>query len=298
LGKHNHDIPNVLIFTHYQNLLLPTTNVRTKQEKVVVDDDGDDDDELLVLQQNIHNIIDLHPKATVRFLVDSDCEHSIRNALGNDTKLVNYFRQESQGMYKSDMCRGAALWETGGLYFDVDLGVRMSLWDVLGPRTSFVTVKVHERSKQRPGFFQAFIGATPHHPILRHYLELFVQYYEGKIQLSTRLLPDPKKHMLGVRLLWMAYQKYEQEQQQHRVTTKSTGIVELWHEDLYLPHKFPFIPEPTWGTENACKYLVVANEGWPPVVPLYSRIAGSRMCPPLFGKPPQPPPQPRNNNSD
>jgi hypothetical protein len=54
------------------------------------------------------------------------------------------------------------------MYFDADLGARMSLWNVIGKHTSFITVKVREKSKkQRPGFFQAFMGATPHHPLLK-----------------------------------------------------------------------------------------------------------------------------------
>jgi hypothetical protein len=40
-----------------------------------------------------------------------------------------------------------ALYETGGLYFDVDFGVRMNLWYVLQPSTKFATVRVHRQSK-------------------------------------------------------------------------------------------------------------------------------------------------------
>lgn len=288
-NHHRHKIPNVLIFTHYQNLLLEnevansyTTTTTGSEEEL----------ELLALQKNVRAIIAMHRNATVRFLTDVDCEQSIRNTLGDDTKLVQYFQSEKHGMYKSDICRGAALWETGGLYFDVDLGARMPLWTVLGPFTSFVTVNVHERSKQRPGFFQAFMGAVPNHPIMKRYLELFVVYYEGNLKLETRLLPDKEKHMLGVRILRIAYDEIVAEEEkalkdgrhaaivdQQLGSSTPMGNVELWQEKLFSKQEFPLIPEPTWGSEKSCKYVVVANEGWPPVAPFYSRIEGSRMCP-------------------
>lgn len=295
-NSHNHAIPNVLIFTHYTNLLEYKVNTKT------TDDDLATQKELLVLQRNVRNVIALHPGATVRFLTDQDCLESIHNVLGPETKLVDYFVKESRGMYKSDMCRGAALWETGGLYFDVDLGVRMPVWKVLGTHATFVTPKVHAKSKQRPGFFQAFIGATQHHPILKRYLELFVQYYDGKIKLETPLLKE-EKQMLGVRILYLAYSQILEESAEPQkqqappleettkaITTTSqesllsnsptqVGPIELWQEVYYSHDKFPTIPEPTWGTEKSCKYVVLANQGWPPAVPFYSRVAGSRMCP-------------------
>ena len=304
-AEHNHTIPNVLVFTHYKNLLdLDLSQNLVDATRKASNEEEEEDTELRALQANIRATIALHPNATTRFLTDADCETSIRNALGRDTKLVEYFRAESHGMYKSDICRGAALWETGGLYFDVDLGARMSLWAAVGKYTSFVTVKVPVHSKQRPGFFQAFMGSTPRHPLLQRYLELFARYYEGNLLLKTKVLPNPDKHMLGVRILRIAYDQLKKEEEmatasyqpikpEDRVmppatTTTATsassnnlGIVELWQETLYSPREFPLIPKPTWGLENkSCRYVVVANDGlWPPLVPFYSRIAGSRMCP-------------------
>jgi hypothetical protein len=48
--------------------------------------------------------------------------------------------QGAAGMYKADLCRATALWETAGFYFDVDLGVRMNLFRVLNPKTTFTIV--------------------------------------------------------------------------------------------------------------------------------------------------------------
>jgi hypothetical protein len=301
-NMHHHAVPNVLIFTHFINLLEygggGISSSSSAAEELYSKPRGDEA-EFLALKKNVQHTISLHPNSTVRFLTDADCENSIRNALGQDTPLVEFFRREPRGMYKSDICRGAALWETGGLYFDVDLGVRMSVWNVLGTHTSFVTSKVHERSKQKPGFFQAFIGSAPHHPILLRYLQLFVKYYEGELTLETRLEKEHKQ-LLGVRLLHKAYSQIMEEQKEAKLVAKNkggakekrrrlhegtseapsaeVGAVELWQEVLYTPRKFPNVPEPTWGTKKSCKFVVVANHGWPSAVTFYSRIEGSRMC--------------------
>jgi len=269
--------------------------------------DADEEAEWMVLQANVRNIAALHPGARVRFLADDDCIRSIRNAVSllpsneNNTaaismadRLVRSFQNEAAGMFKADLCRGAALYETGGLYFDVDLGVRnMSLWDALRPETTFATVRVHGQSKHPGSFFQAFIGSTPYHPVLGEYIVLFDQYYRGN-------LPSLKGKPLGVVLLKRAYDNVLEREQGHRERegngmTNATSLVdttEIWQEVLYNPELkdsyLKSVPPPTWGTRRACKFIVIVTRSpdprnmtvrWPLTVPFYSRIAGSRMCP-------------------
>ena len=181
--QHHHAIPSILIFTYHTNLLTTLES-----------DLGDEED--VALAHNVRSIISLHTNdssttttttTTVRFLTDEDCIDSIRMALGHDTNLTTYFTTEKHGMYKADICRGAALYESGGLYFDVDIEARMSMFHVLHTQTRFVTTLVHKDSNHHGMFFQAFIGSTPQHPILKRYLELFVLYYEGKVDVSGPL---------------------------------------------------------------------------------------------------------------
>jgi hypothetical protein len=268
---HRHAIPNVITFTHYMNLLddvAPSSAGADPLRNMTIEENI----EIQALRQNVRHAIDLHPGATVRFLTDDECIQSIRNMMGPATMLLDYFRNETQGMYKADLCRGAALWETGGLYFDVDLGVRMNIWQVLNEATTFATVKVHFQSKHKGAFFQAFMAATPKHPVIRRYVELFLDYYQGR-------LPDVKGP-LGVILLRRAFDeildKDSDFQHEHPV--------ELWQELLYLPQFrktiLAHVPPPVWGgTKRACKFVVVAHHEEPFVVPFYSRIANSRMCP-------------------
>jgi len=254
-NNHQHSIPPTIIFTYHTNLL--TTPV----EELV-------DEEDVALSQNVKNIISLHPESKVRFLNDDDCLNSIQYALGKDTNLTTYFTNESQGMYKADICRGAALYETGGLYFDIDIEPRMALWDVIAPRTEFVTTFVHKDSNHLGGFFQAFIGVTPRHEIMKRYLELFVKYYEGEVQV---------KGPLGVYFLRMAYDEL------YPVNEAKPDTVDLWQEIRYSPELFPDVKR-KWGKRRACQMLVVAKAmevgtfKREQMVPLFSHANGSRMC--------------------
>lgn len=339
----DHAIPYTLLFTHSTNLLearfpaewdnrtgsFSASATATEQEA-----------ELMALQQNVFNITALHPGANIRFLTDADCVASIRAFFDSPTntgfensqdrygnrnhstaalvanELIRYFLAERQGMYKADLCRGTALYETGGIYLDVDVGVRMPLWTVLRSTTEFATVRVHRQSHYPGAFFQAFMASTPRHAVLERYVTLFLQYYRGTIRLPN------DKGPLGVLLLKRAYDEVEFEQKQQSLVSKlntptglavrrSTAAVapfdsppassnnnnstttishltttsELWQEILYLPQFqssiLAHVPPPTWGgSRRACHFVVATSPHvLPLVVPLYSRIAGSRMCP-------------------
>jgi hypothetical protein len=125
---------------------------------------------------------------------------SVGLAAAEAEEIQQNFRAEPDGAFKADLCRVAALYVraerrprstdngappkltstprphrfaqvTGGLYFDVDIVARESLWGVLGEQTDFATVIA---SRQLP--FQAFIASTPQHPLLR---ELAVSILES-----------------------------------------------------------------------------------------------------------------------
>ncbi|KAL3802089.1 hypothetical protein HJC23_010845 [Cyclotella cryptica] len=252
---HPHVIPPTVIFTYHTNLLT------TPSEQL-----PDEEDRALSL--NVQHIVSLHYESTVRFLNDHDCKNSIRATLGPDTKLVEYFDSETHGMYKADICRGAALYETGGLYFDIDIEARMSLWDVIDKKTEFVTTLVHKDSNHLGGFFQAFIGVIPRHGVMKRYLELFVDYYEGRVKVNGPL---------GVLFLRMAYDE---------LSEVNKGKTELWQEVRYSEKLFPGLKDPPVGKRRACQMLVVALKKKKEkkigkkdiMIPFYSHARGSRMC--------------------
>jgi hypothetical protein len=259
-----HAIPRILIFTHYRDLLL-----QAEQQNALTDE------EEIVLAANIRRVIDLHPKGdtVVRFLTDEQCIESLQR---NFPSLVAHFIHETQGMFKADICRGSALYETGGIYLDVDIGVRKDLWLDLRNETEFVTSRVHMQSHYPKHFFQAILGAAPQSPIIYKYLELFEDHYTGKERVE--------KGPLGVILLRRAWDRVFD-------GTKGEPVSELYQEVLYNKKLFPNLhPAPTWGSRRACHFVVVAAANYPEHseislngkdyhIPLYSRIAGSRMCP-------------------
>ena len=258
-----HVIPPILTFTYHTNLLTTPKSDLSDSEDVA-------------LSHNVQQITSLHPESTVHFLNDQDCLASIIDTLGPDTNLTKYFTQETHGMYKADICRGAALYQTGGLYFDIDVETRgIPLWDVIAPMTEFVTVLVHEDSNHLGGFFQAFIGVVPRHPVMKRYLELFVEYYEGRVKVEGPL---------GVHFLRMAYDEVISKEDQENKT-------ELWQEIRYSPKQFPEVTRSRWGKRRACQMLVVAPpmkekknditfgfERKERVIPIFSHANGSRMC--------------------
>eukprot|EP00980_Cylindrotheca_fusiformis_P001256 scaffold332_cov117-Cylindrotheca_fusiformis.AAC.16 len=261
----SYQIPRILIFTHYRDLL-----------HTAKDDLKDEEEQ--VLAANVHHSIHLHPDSTVRFLTDDDCIQSLQHVFPD---LIPYFVQETEGMFKADICRGSALYETGGIYLDVDVGVRTNLWQDLLPSTEFVTSLVHAQSNYPKHFFQAILGSAPQSRILYKYLELFLDHYTGKNVVD--------RGPLGVILLRRAWDAvYDGE--------TDTPSTELYREVLYQSKFFPNLhPAPTWGTRRACHFVVVAranheqyaefeagsetNKKRQYRIPFYSRIGGSRMCP-------------------
>lgn len=291
----------------------------------------------------------------VRFLTDDDCIQSIRqwanisshrnhiifvhqkNVFNMDPKynnpedianeLISYFQHEPIGMYKADLCRGVALYETGGMYMDVDLGTRMNVFNLLLESTEFATVNGYNPKGYfgiyPATFFQAFMAASAYHDVIHRYIQLFILHYRHTIRI--------KYSNIGVHLLKRAYDEVQLEQElvwqqmngkredeSSLSTTESSSAplhlthlqqtTELWQEVLYKRHYhdniFAHVPRPTWGRRNyLCKIVIVIPPSQPLlllssaqrrstmimsnitmtqlklIVPMYSRIAGSRRCP-------------------
>jgi Glycosyltransferase sugar-binding region containing DXD motif len=278
---HAHKIPNILIFTHSHNLLNLSSLLNDQAATDAAaslhrDASLNATTEVLALHDNVRHTISLHPGSAVRFLTDHDCLHALRRVIPALTLRVpdemaiemhatnvsaegmfkQFFIDEPLGMYKGDLCRGAALYETGGLYFDVDLGVRMNIFGnvtvataaaanhssaflrgrnlsaetstdgndsksskfLVAPDTDFITVYelFSDTDEGSMNFFQAFIGAFPRHPILKRYLELFWEHY-------THQLPEgqvKEGDFLGVVLLRDAYDEVIYGRSRHQLDTR------------------------------------------------------------------------------
>eukprot|EP00041_Stephanoeca_diplocostata_P023088 m.561298 g.561298 ORF g.561298 m.561298 type:complete len:373 (+) comp22215_c0_seq10:335-1453(+) len=131
------------------------------------------------LSDNIHRTAAMHPSANVVFLSDSACDDAIKNLepefSAQDIEIIHRgFIQEKTGMMKGDLCRGAILFNEGGFYFDVDLYPVVDVRSALPVSTEFTSCYEPDTTDK---IFQAFIGATPKHPIMYKYLEKFVEHY-------------------------------------------------------------------------------------------------------------------------
>ena len=284
----NEHIPRTLIFTHYKNLLELVKDTTLIDNNAIANMDSYTPQQLeeLTLAMNVRHSIEIHQESSdeelkVLFWTDEDCIASL-----NRTKpaLVPFFIAEREGMYKADICRGSALLENGGFYLDVDVGVRHDLWKDLKLHTEFVTAKVHQASNWvGKGFFQAILGSAPQSPILKRYLELFEEHYNGSRKIG--------KGPLGVLLLFQAWSET------HESIPSELYQEILYHENGILDkgaNKGVLSPAPTWGKRRACHFLVAAvanyfenaelhlsNNGSNELhlqVPILSRIPGSRMC--------------------
>ena len=81
-------------------------------------------------------------------------------------------------MFKGNICREAALYKTGGHYFDLDIQARVSMWDFADTKTNFVVPKIHKEIKRSEEILQACIEVTECNPIMKGYLELFHHFYD------------------------------------------------------------------------------------------------------------------------
>ena len=184
-------------------------------------------DKLQHLKANTLRSIELYAPTTksLYFYTDTDCHRMLRDYYGDENgAFLQIHYNQASGMTKGDICRGLALYYHGGFYMDVDLECRIPAWPHIHPNTTFVTVWEFGSND----FFQAFIGATPHHAIVKRYLDLFLEYYRGGNNVTAfdfHRVQDKK----GVVLLRIAYDQIVHEQPEVMST------IQLWNETLYDP---------------------------------------------------------------
>ena len=100
------------------------------------------------------------------FFGDKDAETYL--ASNYRPEVVQRFRDMSRGAHKSDLLRYALLFDTGGVYLDIDTVLVESLRTVFrSPLTTATTVL----STKKRTVFQAIVAAPARHPLLGRLLE-------------------------------------------------------------------------------------------------------------------------------
>ena len=172
-------IPPLLILTHETNLLDPQSANRTLARHF--------GDNLLhsiqVYHQQFLPSLQAQP-LPVWFLNDTEC-HTVLSHVPQPwgTVLAEWFlhptptNMPSKGRFRSDLCRIAALYHTGGLYLDVDLQT-LSPVHILSPNTHFATAVMMESAAYAGLFFQAVLATKARHPILTHNFEKLQAFWK------------------------------------------------------------------------------------------------------------------------
>lgn len=199
-------IPHILYFTHKDDILGTKTP--------------------LEYYNNVQNTIDLYksawndPQVQVHFLLDDDC----RRILGEvHPDLLVHFENERQGMYRADLCRVAALYVTGGYYFDTDLQVVEPF--VPDDSVKFMTVEspwgtTVNNVTLKGLFFQAFLATEPNSTILEEAMDVMDKWYKHEITY-------PKGATMGTSTLRYAYDSVPPEARNNTHILKEHNLEEM-----------------------------------------------------------------------
>ena len=143
--------------------------------------------------ENVIKTIDMYTHAFEQNTTDSNSTNAVTasirvTCMDNDycvkiiqhvsPGLVPFFLSEARGDYKADICRLAALYLHGGYYFDVDIDVIKPFYHVRSATDKEVTFSTVIDLKES-AFFQAFLAATPRHPIIKTALKVIQAYYDS-----------------------------------------------------------------------------------------------------------------------
>ncbi len=129
----------------------------------------------------------------VWYLNNTECENSI---LGVAPDLLPFYRNETKGQNKANICRITALYLRGGYYFDTDMQIVKAV--PIEPHITFMT-PWEKRHKKYKGLFNSFIAVAPEHPLLKVNIELMRNFYIKK---------NVKFHLLGTGSLYHSFIKF------------------------------------------------------------------------------------------
>ena len=179
------------------------------------------------------------PNAKMVFLDDAGCRRVIEKA---EPRLLEHFNNEQKGAYKGDICRVAALLDTGGYYFDVDIKVIEPV--LLEDDIAFSSVREELKRKKAFNFFQAFLASAPNHPVLRETTRIMLDYYEGRHALHG---------FMGVSTMGDGYkaalESHPDEMKKVRILQELKNVpgVDGYYEDL---------PQQEGGVGCCCQHIV------------------------------------------
>ena len=152
------------------------------------------------------------PKPRVWFLDDTECRRLLERI---EPQLVQYWDQESNGSYRGDLCRTAALYASGGYYMDIDMkaldqaillptettfssAMTMAWGSALSTPGTVIIPKTTRTSPQRAKpmstFFNSYWAVAPRHPMTWNVLQLLLHYYRVQDERRQWILEQEREN--------------------------------------------------------------------------------------------------------
>jgi hypothetical protein len=178
---------------------------------------------------------------SVLFFDDGDCLEIIRKI---EPRLVLPFELETEGKYKGDICRLAALYAYGGYYFDVDIEVIKPLPEKvisINSNVSFVTSWMLPLKNE---FFQAILAVSSNHPVIRANMDVMIEDWYYNYNIADRIFPNKGTSYDPVKARNIdLYNRSETIQL----------FNEVWRSKLYMTARQRYLMKKTGGCMDQCE---------------------------------------------
>jgi hypothetical protein len=194
----------------------------------------------------------------VRFLTFESCRELVRHAAPD---LLPHFDADPEGRNHATICRVAALYVTGGYYFDVDM-LTQRAWL---PRGCSLATAFNPWNN----IMQSILIAQPAHPLLKETFRVMLVHYEEYEKMSEGIERTSFHFNLGTKTLRIAYDNL------HYQAPPRCFLRESKLNPPSGPRIFPDLPLQKGAFGGGCNF-VIHNDN---EVFFYSRIVGAgRTC--------------------
>jgi hypothetical protein len=163
-----------------------------------------------ILQTNYRDQVPQGMRRAMQSLMDTnpDYEHvyysdaRIRSYLAQhfDARTLKAFDDLRVGAFRSDLFRYCWLFNEGGVYIDSDMVAVRPLSELIGPRDTFVSAEDCGSGR----IYNAFLAATPRHPLMKKVLDLVLHRIEKRIYGDSELSITGPMALSDAFNLWLA----------------------------------------------------------------------------------------------
>jgi len=214
-----------------------------------------------VIYENILHSIQQYQSlwnAMVHFWVEEDCVRMMQQVI---PELVDFYKSETVGANKSDMCRLVALYIHGGYYMDSDMYVNKA-WECKS--CAFASAMTAGTTH----FMNTFLAAVPRHFFVEESLRLMLDSYQARKLGKYPFIESKDFGIIGPRAMGYALLHSE-----HKSSIDAECLLE--EQDLSVLHaKGMYLHEPLVNGTGYCNFVLHNQKE----VLFRSRIRGASRC--------------------